>query len=139
MSWFESIIEFVAAHRELAYLLVFAFAFFESIPIMGLFIPGSTLIVGASILVPSGALELLPVTAVAVIGSIAGDSASFIMGRRYGRSLLTWGPLARRADSVARAEAFFKRHGGKAIIIGRFTAPIRGMLPAIGGARKSVV
>ena len=134
MSWFESIIEFVGAHRELAYFLVFAFAFVESIPIIGLFIPGSMLIVGAAILVPSGALELLPVMAMAIIGSIAGDSASFVMGRRYGRSLLTWGPLARRADRVAHAESFFKRHGGKAIIIGRFTAPIRGMLPAIGGA-----
>jgi undecaprenyl-diphosphatase len=134
MSWFETIIEFVAAHRQLAYVLVFAFAFFESIPVLGLFIPGSTLIVGAAILVPSGALELLPVSAMAVAGSISGDSASFLMGRRYGRALLTWGPLARRADSVARAEAFFQRHGGKAIIIGRFIAPIRGMLPAIGGA-----
>ena len=133
MPWFDAIAEFVASHREIAYLLVFVFALVESIPIFGLFVPGSMFIVGASILVPAGALELLPVAATAIFGSIAGDSVSFLMGRRYGRSLLTWGPLARRADTVARAEGFFRKHGGKAIILGRFTAPIRGMLPAIGG------
>ena len=133
MSWFDSIVEFVGSHRQLSYLLVFAFAFWESIPIFGIFIPGSMLIVGASILIPSGALELLPVAAMAITGSIAGDSASFMMGRRYGRSLLSWGPMARRTDMVARAEAFFRKHGGKGIILGRFAAPIRGILPAIGG------
>ncbi len=133
MSWFDAIAEFVAAHRQLAYLLVFVFAFWESIPVVGLFIPGSAIIVGLSILIPSGALDLLPVMAMATMGSIAGDSASLAMGRRYGRSLLSWGPLARHADTVARAEGFFRRHGGKGIVLGRFAAPVRGIVPAIGG------
>lgn len=133
MSWFQALTAFVSAHQELAYLLVLIVAFWESIPVFGLFVPGSTLIVAASILVPSGALELTPVLAAAIVGSIAGDSAAFWMGRRYGRDLLRWGPLARRPELVARSERFFQDHGGKGILLGRFTPPVRGILPAIGG------
>jgi membrane protein DedA with SNARE-associated domain/membrane-associated phospholipid phosphatase len=133
MPWFEQITQFVADYRYLAYLLVFVVAFWESIPVFGIFVPGSTIIVAASILIPSGALELFPVLMTAILGSIAGDCGSFLMGRRYGRSLLSWGPLARREDMVARAERFFREHGGKGIIIGRFLAPIRGILPAMAG------
>lgn len=133
MSWFDQFAEFVAAYRHLAYVLLFVVAFWESIPVFGIFVPGSTIIVAASILIPLGALELLPVLMTATLGSIAGDCGSFLMGRRYGRSLLSWGPLARRADMVARAEHFFREHGGKGIFVGRFLAPIRGMLPAIAG------
>lgn len=133
MSWLQPLVEFVSAHREFAYFLVFLFAFWESIPVFGLFVPGSTLIVGASILVPTGALDLMPVLVGAIVGSIAGDSAAFWMGRRYGRDLLRWGPMARRPEMVARAERFFREHGGKGILLGRFTPPVRGILPAIGG------
>jgi undecaprenyl-diphosphatase len=133
MSWFESIAEFVAAYRYLAYFLVFAMAFWESIPVFGFFIPGSTLIVGAAILVPTGALDLGPVLVLAGLGALAGDIVSFWMGRRHGRALLGWGPLASRGALVERAERFFRKHGGKAILIGRLTPPLRGILPAIGG------
>jgi undecaprenyl-diphosphatase len=133
MSWFESIAEFVAAYRYLAYFLVFAMAFWESIPVFGFFIPGSTLIVGAAILVPTGALDLGPVLVLAGLGAVAGDIVSFWMGRRHGRALLGWGPLASRGALVERAERFFRKHGGKAILIGRLTPPLRGILPAIGG------
>ncbi len=133
MFWFESIAEFVAAYRYLAYFLVFAMAFWELIPVFGFFIPGSTFIVGAAILVPTGALDLGPVLILAGLGAVAGDIVSFWMGRRYGRALLGWGPLASRGALVERAERFFQKHGGKAILIGRLTPPLRGILPAIGG------
>jgi len=134
MSWFDSIAAFVGAHRYLAYLMVFVMAFWESIPVFGSLIPGSTLIVGAAILVPTGALDLAPVLVLAGLGAGGGDATAFWMGRRYGRALLGWGPMARREALVERAERFFSDHGGKAILIGRLTPPLRGILPAIGGA-----
>ena len=133
MSWLDSIAEFIATYRYLAYLLIFAVAFWESIPVFGYFVPGSSLVVGAAILVPTGALNLGPVLVLAGLGAVAGDIVSFLMGRRYGHALLGWGPLSRRASLVERAERFFSDHGGKAILIGRLTPPLRGILPAIGG------
>lgn len=136
MSFLESIIQVVADHRELAYAAVFLFAFFESLPLLGLFVPGSTLIVGASIMVPSGALSLAPLLAAAIIGSVAGDTVSFGLGRHFGRNLLSLGPLARRPETIDRARRFLDRHGGKGILFGRFTPPLRGIVPAVAGATR---
>ncbi len=133
MSWFDQFAAFVAAYQFLAYFLVFAMAFWESVPVFGSFIPGSTIIVGAAILVPTGALDMGPLLILAGLGAVAGDILSYWMGRRYGRALLSWGPLGRRKALVARAERFFADHGGKAILIGRLTPPLRGIIPAIGG------
>ncbi|MDH3228480.1 MAG: VTT domain-containing protein [Alphaproteobacteria bacterium] len=136
MDFLESIIQLVSGHRELAYAMVFLFAFLESLPLLGLFVPGSTLIVGASILVPSGALSLTPLLAVATLGSVAGDTVSFGLGRHYGRDLLSFGPLGRRPELVARAGRFFDRHGGKGVLFGRFTPPLRGIIPAFAGIAR---
>ena len=136
MGFLDSIIQTVSGHREVAYAIVFLFAFFESLPLLGLFIPGSTLIVGASILVPSGALSLGPLLAVATVGSVAGDTVSFMLGRRYGRKVLSFGALAHRPELADRAERFFRRHGGKSILFGRFTPPIRGIVPAVAGISR---
>lgn len=133
MSWFETIVETVSAHRELAYALLFLIALLESLPVLGLFVPGSTIIVGAAVLVPSGALSLWPLMVVATLGSMAGDTLSFWLGRRQGRALLQIGPLARRPELVAKAEEFFRHHGGKGVLLGRFTPPLRGILPAVAG------
>jgi len=136
MSFLESIIQVVADHRELAYAAVFLFAFLESLPLLGLFVPGSTFIVGASILVPSGALSLAPLLAAAILGSVAGDVTSFGLGRHFGKRLLSIGPLARRADTIDRARRFLDRHGGKGILFGRFTPPLRGLVPAVAGVTR---
>jgi undecaprenyl-diphosphatase len=136
MDFLESIIQLVSGHRELAYAMVFLLAFLESMPALGLFVPGSTLIIGAAILVPSGALSLAPLLASATLGSVAGDAVSFGLGRHYGRKLLSFGPLARRPELVERAERLFRRHGGKGILLGRFTPPLRGIIPAFAGIAR---
>ncbi len=133
MGLLESIIRVVSDHRELAYAMVFLFAFLESLPLLGLFVPGATLIVAASILVPSGALSLTPLLVTAVLASILGDAASFAVGRHYGGDLLSFGPLERRSELVDRARRFLDRHGGKGILFGRFIPPLRGIVPAIAG------
>jgi len=133
MSWIDTVVQAVSSHRDLAYAFVFLIALIESLPLVGLFVPGSTLIVGAAILVPAGALSLLPLLVSAVAGSVTGDTASFWLGRRYGKKLFLWGPLGRRPELVAQGERFFRRHGGKGIIFGRFTPPLRGIVPALGG------
>lgn len=133
MSFIESVIETVSAHRELVYALVFVVALIESLPVLGLFVPGSTMIVAASILVPSGALALGPMLTLALAGAAAGDLAAYYLGRRYGARLLSSGLLARRPDLVGRATGFFDRHGGKGVLLGRFIPPLRGIVPAVAG------
>src|SRR5258705_10995714 len=68
-----SVIEFLTAHRPVAYLAVFILALSESIPIIGVVVPGTAVILALSTLVPSGGLVLWPLLIAATLGAIVGD------------------------------------------------------------------
>ena len=66
----------------------------------------------------------------------AGDSVSFLLGRRLGREfLLRHGPKVRIThERFARVEGYFSRHGGKTIVIGRFIGLVRALAPFTAGS-----
>jgi membrane protein DedA with SNARE-associated domain len=68
---------------------VFFLALSESIPIIGVVVPGTAVILALSTLVPSGVLVLWPLLAAATLGAIAGDGLSFWLGHRYHREILS--------------------------------------------------
>ncbi len=68
--------------------------------------------------------------------ALAGDSVSFLLGRRLGREfLLRHGPRVRiTPERFARVEGYFARHGGKTILIGRFIGLVRALAPFVAGS-----
>ncbi len=93
----------------------------------GVPLPGETALIGAALLSRSGDLNIEVVIAVAAAAAIVGDNLGYLLGRRFGRALLVrpgrWGDHRRRA--LDSGEAFFDRHGAKAVFFGRFVAALR--------------
>lgn len=134
---FEEAVERLAdALGPWTYLLVALFAFLETGALVGLLVPGETVIIIGGILAGEGAVELVPLILVAWVAAVSGDSVSYILGRRLGRSfVLRHGPRLRvMPHHVERAERFFESHGGKAIALGRFIGVIRAVVPFLAGA-----
>lgn len=134
---FEEAVERLAeALGPWTYLLVALFAFLETGALVGLLVPGETVIIIGGILAGEGAVDLLPLIVVAWVAAVGGDTVSFILGHRLGRSfVLLHGPRVRvQPQHVERAERFFARHGGKAIALGRFIGVIRAIVPFLAGA-----
>lgn len=127
------LIAFAGAHRELAYGLVLVLAASEALPILGLFIPATAIIVGLSALVPTGAVDLWPLIASASIGAIIGDGAAYWLGHRYHREITGRWPLRRYPALIARGEEFFRRRGSASVFIARFTPGVRSVVPLIAG------
>jgi undecaprenyl-diphosphatase len=77
--------------------------------------------------------------AVAVAGAIIGDTVGYAVGRRWGHQMLRGAgkhvPFIRHRidEHLASARAFLRRHGGKAVFFGRFTAALRVMVPGLAG------
>src|SRR5437899_4643678 len=94
-SFLDPLIAFVSAHAWLAYLTIFLAALLEAVPIVGSVIPGSTIILALSALVPGGELDLVGVFAAAVGGAILGDGAAFWIGHRSQREILSAWPMSR--------------------------------------------
>src|SRR5262244_2711878 len=109
-SFISAVTQFITAHPHLAYAAVLLLALSESVPIIGVVVPGSAIIVAVGALVPSGAVTLWPLLLAAVAGAIIGDGLSYWIGHRYHREVLNLGPLRRYAALIARSEAFFTRH-----------------------------
>jgi membrane-associated protein len=133
-AFLDQLIAFAAAHAGLAYLTLFAVALLEAAPILGSLIPGSTIILALSALVPGGELQLWPVLISAALGAMVGDALAFWVGHREQRQILSAWPMARYPELVARSEAFFLRYGAFAVFIARFVPPIRALVPVTAGA-----
>jgi membrane protein DedA with SNARE-associated domain len=130
----DPLIAFVSAHAELAYLTLFLAALLEAVPVVGSVIPGSTIILALSALVPGGELQLQWVLAAAITGALLGDGSAYWIGHRSQREILTTWPLANYPRVVAQSEAFFRRWGLWAVFFARFVPPIRAFVPITAGA-----
>lgn len=130
----EQLVGAVAAHGTTAYALVFFAALLEAVPVFGSVIPGSTIILALSALVPGGELQLVPVLASAISGALIGDGVAFWIGHRAQRDILAAWPLSRYPGIVAHSEAFFRRYGTLAVFFARFVAPVRALVPITAGA-----
>src|ERR1700733_12049883 len=128
-SLIDPLIGFVSAHAWLAYLTLFLAALLEAVPIVGSVIPGSTMILALSALVPGGELKLEWVLAAAIAGALLGDGSAFWIGHRSQREILTAWPLRNYPGLIAQSEAFFHRWGALAVFFARFVPPIRAFVP----------
>jgi membrane protein DedA with SNARE-associated domain len=130
----DQLIAFVSAHAWLAYLTLFLAALLEAVPVIGSVIPGSTIILALSALIPGGELRLEWVLAAAVAGALLGDGSAFWFGHRAQREILCSWPLSRYPRLIAQSEAFFHRWSALAVFFARFVPPIRAFVPITAGA-----
>ena len=133
-SLIDPLIAFVSAHAWLAYLTLFLAALLEAVPIAGSVIPGSTIILALSALVPGGDLRLEWVLVAAIAGALLGDGTAFWIGHRTQREILNSWPMTNYPRVVAQSEAFFRRWGALAVFFARFVPPIRAFVPVTAGA-----
>ena len=93
----------------------------------GVWVPGETALIAASVYAAQGHLSIVAVIVVAAAGAIIGDNIGYWLGREGGRRLIeryAW--VKRQTDRVMpRAEKFFEKHGGKAVFFARFFGGIR--------------
>ena len=133
-SYLDPLIAFVSANAWLAYVTLFLAALLEAVPIVGSVIPGSTIILALSALVPGGELKLQWVLLAAIMGAMIGDGSAFWVGYRSQTEILSSWPLSNYPRVIAQSEAFFRRWGMLAVFFARFVPPIRAFVPLTAGA-----
>jgi membrane-associated protein len=119
--------------------LVMAIVFAETGLLVGFFLPGDSLLFTAGVLCSTGALHL-PFWMVALgtfLAAYAGDQVGYVLGRRLGPRVFTRSDsrLFTRKNAV-RAQAFFGRHGTKAVVLARFVPVVRTFTPVVAGVGR---
>ena len=114
-------------------LLVFA----ESGLLIGLFLPGDSLLFAAGLLAGGGVLAYAPLTAIVVVAAILGDTVGYWFGRKVGSALFSR-PDSRffKQEYLRRTESFYKKYGARAIVLARFFVVVRTIAPILAGAAQ---
>jgi membrane protein DedA with SNARE-associated domain len=132
------ILDLVARLGHWSYLIIFVAAALECAAFFGLLIPGESLMLASGFFAHQGLLELDAVFVVGILGAIVGDNIGYQLGCRLGREWLLRhaGRFGLRPRRLAKAEAFFARHGAKAVFFGRFVGFARALVPFVAGTSR---
>ncbi|WP_321947704.1 bifunctional DedA family/phosphatase PAP2 family protein [Burkholderia cenocepacia] len=126
----------IRAHPGLALATVFGVACAESLAVVGTVVPAGVVMFAAGALIGAGVLDGWVTLGVAALGAVAGDGISYEFGRRYAGELRTWWAEKGHEAAWARGEQFVAKHGGKSIVMARFFAPVRAIVPLVVGAAR---
>lgn len=128
-----SFMHWVSVHPHLTGLFVGIVAFGESLAFVGLLVPGAALMLAAGALVGAGLVDFWHIFAWSVGGAILGDGISYWLGHHYREQLRELRIVRRHPQWLEHATVFFRRHGGKSILFGRFVGPVRPIIPVVAG------
>ena len=118
---------------------VAAIIFAESGLLIGFFLPGDSLLFTAGFLVHQDIIKfnIHLLVAILFVAAALGDSVGYAFGRRMGRRLFhRKDSILFHKENLEKAEQFYKKHGGKTIIIARFMPVVRTFAPIVAGISK---
>ena len=136
------LLELITTYGAWIYGILFLIVFAETGLVVTPFLPGDSLLFAAGALAATGALDVRFATILVLVAAIAGDAVNYAIGRSLGVRIIhlsrTDPRWARWVNPVyiERAHDFFERHGGKAIVLGRFMPIVRTFVPFVAGVAE---
>jgi membrane-associated protein len=109
------------------------------------FLPGDALLFAFGIFVATGTLDVFPGTrlveliigmALLTAAGFAGNVAGYEIGRKLGPPLYARDGRVLKKKYFEETEAFFEKHGNKALVIGRFIAFVRTYITVVAGVTR---
>lgn len=123
--------------RTAGYFGVFAILFAETGLFIGFFLPGDSLLFTAGFLASQHLLNIELLGLAAFAGAILGNTVGYWFGARIGPYIFSReNSLIFSRKNVMRSQAFYERHGGKALIFARFIPVVRTFVPILAGVGK---
>jgi membrane-associated protein len=116
------------------YLVLVAIVFTETGLLVGLFLPGDSLLITAGLVAAAGGLNIWWLNVLLCVAAVTGDSVGYAIGARIGPRLFTrQRSLFFNPRHVERTRRFYARHGAKTIVVARFVPIIRTLAPVVAG------
>lgn len=125
------LLTFAQNYGTLIYVLLFAIVFCETGLVVTPFLPGDSLLFAVGALSVQGFVRLELIIPLLIAAAIIGDNLNYWIGRKAGSWMVTQKWFKR--DYLSKTEAFFIKHGGKAIILARFVPIVRTFAPFTAG------
>jgi membrane-associated protein len=123
--------------RTVGYVGVFLAIFAETGLFIGIILPGDSLLFTAGFLASQDFFNIAVLCVLVYSASVLGDNTGYLIGHRLGRRVFIR-PESRifKPEYPLRGEEFLNRHGGRAILLGKFMPIVRTMVPLVAGASR---
>lgn len=129
--------DLISLIKTAGYLGLFGIVFAESGLFFGFFLPGDSLLFTAGFLASQGYLNIVFLTVIIFVGAVLGCSFGYAFGRSVGPALFKReDSILFHKDHLKRAQIFYERHGGKALIMSRFMPVLRTFAPILAGVGR---
>jgi len=111
-----------------------AIIFSETGLLVGVFLPGDSLLVTAGLFAAKGYLNVYTLAPTLTLAAICGNSLGYFIGRTTGPRIFNReNSLFFNKKHAMRAHAFYEKHGRKTIVLAQFMPIIRTFAPVIAG------
>lgn len=130
--------EIIRDYRVWTYLILFLIIFAETGFVVTPFLPGDSLLIAAGALVSVGdtGMNIYLLALLLVIAAITGNTVNYEIGRYLGIRVFKPHNKILKYEYLEQTQAFFLKHGAKAIILGRFLPILRTVVPFVAGIGK---
>ncbi|HZA20686.1 MAG TPA: DedA family protein, partial [Actinomycetota bacterium] len=116
------------------YLVIAGLIFLDRGAFTGVALPGELFLALGGIYAARGDLSLVLVILIGALAGLLGEIVSYWLGRLYGVRIVRHLPLANRFEKhLDEAHDYFRRHGGKTVIVGRYISVVGTFMPFAAG------
>jgi membrane-associated protein len=144
MSFFSQVIDFflhldkhlsqiISDYGGWTYGILFLTIFCETGLVVTPFLPGDSLLFAAGALAAVGAINPHYLFLLLAVAGILGNTANYSIGRFVGPKVFTSNSRFFKKQYLEKTHKFYEKHGGKAVIIGRFLPILRTFVPFVAG------
>lgn len=130
----EHLTTIVSQYGGWTYAILFLIIFCETGLVVTPFLPGDSLIFAAGAITAQGALAIAPLYLLLLGAAISGDQLNYWIGSKVGVHAFDGRFRFLKQEHLERTQHFFKRYGGKTIVIARFIPIVRTYAPFVAGA-----
>ena len=128
--------EMVTLYGPWIYAILFLIIFCETGLVVTPFLPGDSLlfVAGALAALPGNPMNVHLIVLSLVIAAVLGDASNYTIGRFFGEKLFS-NPNSKifKQSYLDKTHQFYKKHGGKTIILARFVPIVRTFAPFVAG------
>jgi membrane-associated protein len=121
----------------LGYAALFGLVFSETGLLVGIVVPGDSMLFTVGVVVGAGHSNIALVNALLMLAAIVGDSTGYLLGRQTGPRIFSRkDSLFFKQEYVTRTKAFYERYGGKTILFARFLPVVRSFAAFMAGVGR---
>ena len=130
--------EIMAAYGSYIYCILFLVVFCETGLVVTPFLPGDSLLFacGAIAAINPDGMNITTIVIIFLVASVIGDACNYEIGKHVGLNLVEITHGFVKQEHIEKAQAFYAKHGHKAIFLARFVPIVRTFAPFVAGIGK---